>query len=116
MREEKLLLLSSRYNRREFFHSCKYLQGCINASCNCKKMKLPAKSFVLELWLIIGLLLMLVGVFILGWIIVRWVMTGYGELSKIRLGASAMLVVIMGMQTIMNAMVISMMDIKVDRR
>ena len=76
----------------------------------------PAKSFVLELWLIIGLLLMLVGVFILGWIIVRWVMTGYGELSKIRLGASAMLVVIMGMQTIMNAMVISMMDIKVDRR
>lgn len=76
----------------------------------------PIKSFVLELWLVIGLLLMLVGVFILGAIIVRWVMTGYGELSKIRLGASAMLVLIMGMQTIMNAMVISMMDIKVDRR
>ncbi len=74
------------------------------------------KSFVLELWLIIGALLMLAGIGILGGIIVRWVMTGYGELSKIRLGAGAMLVLIMGMQTIMNAMVISMMDIKVDRR
>lgn len=73
-------------------------------------------SFVLELWLIIGALLMLAGVGILAWIIIRWVMTGYGELSRIRLGAGAMLVLIMGMQTIMNAMVISMMDIKVDRR
>ncbi len=78
--------------------------------------KRGTKSFILELWLIIGALLMLAGIGILGAIIVRWVMTGYGELSKIRLGAGAMLVLIMGMQTIMNAMVISMMDIKVDRR
>jgi len=74
------------------------------------------KHFVLELWLIIGVVLMLVGVGILASIIIRWVMTGYGELSQIRLGAAAMLVLIIGMQTVMNAMVISMMDIKVDRR
>jgi hypothetical protein len=76
----------------------------------------PVRPFRLELWLIIGVLLMALGVGLLGWIILRWAMTGYGELSKIRLGAAAMLVLIMGMQTIMNAMVISMMDIKVDRR
>jgi hypothetical protein len=81
-----------------------------------RRKQKASKPFVLELWLIIGILLMAIGVGILSGIIVRWAMTGYGELSKIRLGAAAMLVLILGMQTIMNAMIISMMDIKVDRR
>jgi glycosyltransferase involved in cell wall biosynthesis len=72
--------------------------------------------FILEPWLIIGLLLLLSGAGILAGILIKWVSTDFGELRQIRLGASAMLLLITGMQTMMNAMIISMMDIKVDRR
>jgi len=72
--------------------------------------------FILEPWLIIGLALMLSGGGILAAIFIKWVTTQFGELRQIRLGAAAMLFLIMGMLTIMNSMIISMMDIKVDRR
>ena len=46
---------------------------------------------------------------------IRWLASGGGDLHEIRLGVSAMLCLILGAQTIMNAMVISMMEIKLNR-
>lgn len=73
-------------------------------------------SFRLELALILGALMMLTGIGILAAIVVKWVTTNFGEMRQIRLGAFAMLMLILGVQTMMNGMVIGMMDIKVDRR
>ncbi len=73
-------------------------------------------SFHLELSLILGALMMLTGAGILAAMVVKWVMTNFGEMRQIRLGAFAMLMLILGVQTMMNGMVIGMMDIKVDRR
>lgn len=72
--------------------------------------------FNLELWLILGGLFSLAGAGILLVMFVKWVVTHFGALHQIRLGAAAMLLLIVGVQTMMNAVVISMMDIKVDRR
>lgn len=73
------------------------------------------KIFPLEWWLIGGALLLIGGVGILLAMLIRWLASGGGDLHEIRLGVSAMLCLILGAQTIMNAMVISMMEIKLDR-
>jgi hypothetical protein len=78
-----------------------------------QRRRLPA--FHLEAWLIGGGALMLAGVAILLGMLVQWVATQFGPMRQIRLGAAAMLLLIIGVQTMMNAMVISMMDIKLDR-
>ncbi len=75
----------------------------------------PFRPFHLEVWLIIGVILIAAGCALLGWIVLKWIATGFGELRQIRIGASAMLLFILGLQTVMNAMIISMMDIKVHR-
>lgn len=74
------------------------------------------RPFPLEWWLGGGALLLVAGLAILAWMCVGWIATGFGSMHQIRLGVGAMLVLILGAQTIMNAMVISMMDIKLDRR
>lgn len=74
------------------------------------------KPFPLEIWLGVGGLLMAGGAAILGGILIKWFATGFGDLAKIRPGATAMILVILGSLTIMNAMIISMMNIKVDRK
>lgn len=73
-------------------------------------------EFPLEWWLGGGAVLAVAGAFILGSMLLHWVLTNFGEMRQIRLGAAAMLLLILGVQTMMNAMVISMMDIKVDHR
>ncbi len=72
-------------------------------------------EFKLEWWLAGGALLSLAGAGLLLAIFIQWVLTQFGEMRQIRLGASAMLLLILGVQTMMNAMVISMMDIKLAR-
>lgn len=72
--------------------------------------------FNLEGWLILGSAAALVGTGILVALVVKWAASNFGQLHQLRLGAAAMLLLITGVQTVMNAMVISMMDIKVDRR
>lgn len=74
------------------------------------------RPFPLEWWLGGGALLLVAGLAILAWMCVGWIATGFGSMHQIRLGVGAMLLLILGAQTIMNAMVISMMDIKLDRR
>jgi glycosyltransferase involved in cell wall biosynthesis len=73
-------------------------------------------EFNLEAWLIGGGALLVAGALLLGGIVVQWALAGFGALGQMRLGAAGMLLLIVGVQTVMNAMVISMMDIKVDRR
>lgn len=72
-------------------------------------------EFRLEWWLAGGAIFFLTGAGILFGMLVKWVLTNFGDMKQIRLGAGAMLLLILGVQTMMNALVISMMDIKVDR-
>lgn len=74
------------------------------------------RPFPLEWWLGGGTLLLLSGAAVLAWMLFGWLSTGLGAMHHIRLGVGSMLLLILGAQTIMNAMVISMMDIKLDRR
>lgn len=73
-------------------------------------------GFNLEAWLIGGCVLGLAGAGILLAMLVKWFLADFGHMRQIRMGAAAMLLLIIGVQTAMNAMIISMMDIKVDRR
>ena len=75
-----------------------------------------SKSFRLDRSLILGAILTLSGAGILAFMVIKWILTSFGEMRQIRLGAAAMLLLILGVQTIMNALIIGMMDLKVDRR
>lgn len=81
-----------------------------------KRRAARIREFPLDRWLIGGGLLLVAGISVLGYMLSSWVATGYGPMQQVRLGALGMLCLILGAQTMMNAMVISMMDIKVDRR
>ena len=74
------------------------------------------QDFNLEPWLIGGGVAVVAGAVVLAAIVVAWMLRGFGAIEHIRPGAAGMLLLILGIQTVMNAMVISMMDLKVDRR
>ncbi len=69
----------------------------------------------IEIWLLLGFYLFLAGAGALGWIFAKWVATSFGSLSHVRLGVAGMMLMICGLQTVMNALMISMMNIKVHR-
>jgi glycosyltransferase involved in cell wall biosynthesis len=73
------------------------------------------KLFPLEVWLTGGALALIAGAGVLAWMFFGWLATGLGAMHHVRLGVLGMLLLILGAQTIMNAMVISMMEIKLDR-
>ncbi len=73
------------------------------------------KPFPLDLWLLGGATVLLAGLIVLGSMFVGWLATGLGAMHHVRLGIAGMLLLILGAQTIMNAMIISMMEIKLDR-
>jgi glycosyltransferase involved in cell wall biosynthesis len=68
--------------------------------------------FPLEGWLLAGGSLILVGLLLWGVILVRWFEVSFGSLAQIRHGTAAMLCMILGLQTIMNALIVSMMELK----
>lgn len=74
------------------------------------------KPFPLEVWFFGGAAALGAGLLVLAYMFLGWIATGFGAMQQIRLGVGGMLLTILGTQTIMNAMVISMMDIKLDRR
>jgi glycosyltransferase involved in cell wall biosynthesis len=76
---------------------------------------IPARPFHLEAWLITGGLMMAAGIGAFTMIFVQWVNSSYGSLNQVRAGIAGMSLLILGMQTIMNAMSISMMTIKLKR-
>jgi len=72
-------------------------------------------EFNLELWLIIGAALLLSGVADLAYLVIKWISISYGEMFLIRPGAVGMLLLLLGIQTIMSALMISMMSMKIDK-
>lgn len=72
-------------------------------------------GFRLELWLFVGAVLALAGVADLAFLVAKWVSLSYGEMFQVRPGAVGMLLLLLGIQTIMSALVISMMGIKIER-
>jgi len=69
----------------------------------------------LEGWLLAGFVMMMVGMGILVGLFLKWAATAFGSLSQFRLGLSGMLFLIIGAQTLMNALMVSMMRIKINR-
>lgn len=67
----------------------------------------------LEIWLVLGFGLFFAGAASLTWLFAKWVATSFGSLSHIRLGVAGMMLIICGLQTVMNALMVSMMSIKV---
>jgi glycosyltransferase involved in cell wall biosynthesis len=80
---------------------------------------LPEKAnhadFNLELWLILGAVLVLGGLADLAYLVAKWVALSFGEMFLIRPAAVGMLLLLLGIQTIMSALMISMMSLKIDR-
>ena len=74
------------------------------------------KPFPLEIWLGGGAVALVAGLGVLVRMFCGWLSTGLGAMLHVRLGVLGMLLLILGAQTVMNAMIISMMDIKLDRR
>jgi glycosyltransferase involved in cell wall biosynthesis len=73
-------------------------------------------EFPLERWLLIGAGLVAGGLVDLIHLVVTWFSISFGEMSQIRTGAFGMLLVLLGIQTMMSALMISMMSMKIDKR
>lgn len=72
-------------------------------------------EFPLEFWLLLGGGLFFTGVVLLFILLAKWISLSFGYLFQVRLGIAGMLFLCCGIQTIMNAMMVSMMGIKVQR-
>ncbi len=73
------------------------------------------RGIPLEIWLVLGFGLFFAGAGSLAWLFGTWVATSFGGLSHVRLGVAGMMLIICGLQTVMNALMVSMMSIKVHR-
>jgi uncharacterized membrane protein len=96
---------------RYFISFAGYLSGDRN-----KGQEGSDSEFNLEFWLIVSGVLVAVGVLVLIYLVVKWVALSYGAMSQTRVGAVGMLLLLLGIQTMMSALMISMMSVKVDRR
>lgn len=72
------------------------------------------KKFRLERWLLLGLLMGIVGVIIFAAILFKWFSAGRGELLAVRESVFALVLVLSGFLTIMNALMLSMLELHVD--
>jgi len=89
-----------------------YFSGYIPFGSQTEK---PQNNFSLEIWLLLGSALSLTGIILLVILFIKWVSISFAYLFQIRLGIAGMLFLSCGVQTIMNAMMVSMMSIKVRR-
>ena len=69
------------------------------------------RHFTLEKGLLLGCVIFAVGFLIDGWIAYGWVKSGFGELQKVRPALFALLLMILGTQTIFSAFFVSMLGI-----
>lgn len=72
------------------------------------------KRFHLERWLLLGLLMGIVGVIIFAAILFKWCAAGRGELLAVHESVFALVLVLSGFLTIMNALMLSMLELHVD--
>ena len=69
------------------------------------------RHFTLEKGLLLGCVIFAVGFLIDGWIAYSWVKSGFGELQKVRPALFALLLMVLGTQTIFSAFFLSMLGI-----
>ena len=73
------------------------------------------RHFTLEKGLLLGCVIFAVGFLIDGWIAYGWVKSSFGELQKVRPALFALLLMILGTQTIFSAFFVSMLGIPTDK-
>lgn len=73
------------------------------------------RHFTLEKGLILGCVIFAIGFLIDGWIAYGWVKSGFGELQKVRPALFALLLMILGTQTIFSAFFVSMLGIPTEK-
>jgi glycosyltransferase involved in cell wall biosynthesis len=73
------------------------------------------RHFTLEKGLLLGRVIFAVGFLIDGWIAYGWVKSGFGELQKVRPALFALLLMILGTQTIFSAFFVSMLGIPTEK-
>lgn len=69
------------------------------------------RVFNLERGLLFGFTLFLIGFLIDGWIAYRWVKSGFGALHQVRMALFALLLMVIGAQTVFSAFFLSMLGI-----
>lgn len=72
------------------------------------------RNFTLEKGLSIGFLTFVAGFLMDGWIVYRWVKSGFGELQEVRLALFALLLMVLGTQTFFSTFFLSMLGIPMD--
>ena len=73
------------------------------------------RHFTLEKGLLLGCVIFAVGFLIDGWIVYGWVKSDFGELQKVRPALFALLLMILGTQTIFSAFFVSMLGIPTEK-
>jgi len=73
------------------------------------------RYFTLEKGLLLGFVIFAVGFLIDGWIAYRWRQSGFGELQKVRPALFALLLMVLGTQTIFSAFFLSMLGIPTEK-
>ena len=74
------------------------------------------RHFTLEKGLLLGGVIFVVGFLIDGWIAYSWVKSGFGELQKVRPALFALLLMLLGTQTVFSAFFLSMLGIPTQKK
>ena len=77
-----------------------------------RNMKKLYSWLTLENVSIIGMIVFILGIFIYGKIFISWIMSGFGSLNEIKNSIVALTLVLMGIQTISSAFMLSILGIK----
>ena len=73
------------------------------------------QKFTLEKGLLFGFVIFVIGFLIDGWIAYDWANSGFGALQKVRLALFALLLIVLGTQTVFSAFFLSMLGIPTDK-
>ncbi len=73
------------------------------------------RHFTLEKGLLLGCVIFAVGFLIDGWIAYGWVKSGFGELQKVRPALFALLLMVLGTQTLFSAFFVSMLGVPTEK-
>ncbi len=72
-------------------------------------------KFNMELWLLVGVAMAIGGLAIFGIVFASWIASGHGELFAIRRGVAGLALLLLGVTTIMNSFMMSMLELNLDR-
>ena len=96
-------------------HSARTLSVTRGFSSSDPLIQFVYRHFTLEKGLLLGCVIFAVGFVIDGWIAYGWVKSGFGELQKVRPALFALLLMILGTQTIFSAFFVSMLGIPTEK-